>query len=133
MLLVNIVLLVNLVRLANLIPLDYLAPLANLLTTKISKIMKLTIKAINFDMADKLEAYIDKKTKRYGKLLSDNAEMEIRMSVVKPETNLNKEVKLRILNQGPELFASATCDSFEQALDQCLQAIDRPLEKLKEK
>ena len=95
--------------------------------------MKLTIKAINFEMAEKLERYIDKKTLRYGKILSEDAEMEIRMSVVKPETNLNKEVKLRVLNVGPELFASATCDTFEEAIDQTLQAIERPLEKQKDK
>ncbi len=95
--------------------------------------MKLTVKAVNFDMAEKLEKYIDKKTKRYGKMLYENAEMEIRLSVVKPETAMNKETKVRVLGMGPELFASGVYDTFEQGIDKCLEAINSQLEKVKEK
>ena len=39
--------------------------------------MKLTVKAINFEMAERLEKYIEKKTKRYEKILNNaGAEME---------------------------------------------------------
>ena len=52
--------------------------------------MKLKTQAVNFEIAERLEKYIEKKTRRYEKLLvSPSAEMEIRMLVVKPETNLN--------------------------------------------
>ncbi len=95
--------------------------------------MKLTVKAVNFDMAEKLEKYIDKKTKKYGKILYENAEMEIRMNVVKPETAMNKETKIRIMGMGAELFASGVYDTFEQGIDKCLDAINTQLEKVKEK
>ncbi len=95
--------------------------------------MKLTIKAVNFDMAEKLEKYIDKKTKRYEKLLGESGELEVRMDVIKRETALNKETKVRILGLGQDLFASEVCDTFEQGLDQSLDAISRQLERLKEK
>ena len=95
--------------------------------------MKLTIKAVNFEMAEKLEKYIDKKTKRYEKLLGEKGEMEVRMNVVKRETAMNKETKVRVLGVGQELFASEVCDTFEQGLDQSLDAINRQLERLKEK
>lgn len=95
--------------------------------------MKLTVKAVNFDMAEKLEKYIDKKTKKYGKILYENAEMEIRMSVVKPETAMNKETKIRIIGMGSELFASGIYDTFEQGIDKCLDAVNTQLEKVKEK
>ena len=95
--------------------------------------MKLTIKAVNFDMAEKLEKYIDKKTKRYDKLLGEDAEMEIRMTVVKRETALNKETKVRVMGLGTELFASDTRDTFEEGIDQVLDAINRQIEKQKEK
>lgn len=95
--------------------------------------MKLTVKAVNFDMAEKLENYIDKKTKKYSKLLHEDAEMEIRMSVVKPETVMNKETKIRIMGMGAELFASGVYDTFEQGLDKSLDAINTQLEKYKEK
>lgn len=95
--------------------------------------MKLNTQAVNFEIANRLEQHIAKKTKRYEKLLTPSAEMDIRMTVVKPETNLNKEVTIRITGIGVELFAQKTCDTFEQAIDECLEAIDRQLEKQKDK
>ena len=94
--------------------------------------MKLTVKADNFDMAEKLENYIDKKTAKYTKLLHEDAVMEVRMSVVKPETAMNKETKIRVIGMGAELFASGVYDTFEQGLDKSLDAINTQLEKLKE-
>ena len=94
--------------------------------------MKLTINSVNFEMAERLEKYINKKTTRYSKLLTNpGAEMEIRMTVVKPETNLNKQTQIRILGNGPEMFAEKTCDTFEQGIDLCLEALDKQIEKLK--
>ncbi len=96
--------------------------------------MKLQVNAINFDIAERLEKYIEKKTRKYEKVLNNPAsELEIRMTVVKPETNLNKETQVRILGNGPEIFVSKTCDTFEQGIDLCLEAVDRQIEKLKDK
>lgn len=95
--------------------------------------MTLNTQSINFDIADHLNLYIAKKTRRYEKLLPASAEMEIRMTVVKPETNLNKETRIRVIGFGAELFAQKTCDTFEQGIDECLEAIDRQLEKQKDK
>ena len=73
-------------------------------------------------MAERLEKYIEKKTKRYEKILNNaGAEMEIRMSVIKPETNLNKETKVRVMGNGPEMFAEKVCDTFEEGIDLCLE------------
>jgi len=96
--------------------------------------MKLTVNPVNFEIAERLEKYIEKKTKRYEKLLNnESAEMEIRMNVVKPETALNKHTQIRVLGNGPEMFAEKTCDSFEQGIDLALEAIDKQIEKLKER
>lgn len=96
--------------------------------------MKLTINPVNFDIAERLSKYIVKKTNRYNKILNNpGAEMEIRMTVVKPETNLNKEVTIRIIGNGAEMFAEKTCDTFEQAIDIALEAIDKQIEKMKDK
>ena len=93
--------------------------------------MKLTISPVNFEIAEKLENYIEKKTKHLEKQLAESAEVEIRMTVVKPETNLNKETKVRVLGNGPEIFAEKVCDTFEQGVDLCIEVVDRQLEKLK--
>ena len=85
--------------------------------------MKINIQAVNFTIADKLNAYIEKKTKHFDKKIGENAEMEIRLSVVKPETNHNKETHIRILGVGKELFAQK---SFEQ--DALLKQSEEKLE-----
>lgn len=95
--------------------------------------MKLNTLPVNFEIAERLEKYIEKKTRRYEKILTPNAEMEIRMTVVKPETNLNKQTTVRVLGTGTELFAEKTCDTFEEGIDLCLEALDRQIEKQKNK
>ena len=59
--------------------------------------------------------------------------MVIRMTVVKPETNLNKETHVRVVGVGGELFAQKVCDTFEQGVDDCLEAIEKQIEKQKDK
>ena len=95
--------------------------------------MKLNTKAVNFEIAERLEKHIAKKTKRYEKLLPESAEMEIQLTVVKPETNLNKETHVRVVGVGGELFAQKVCDTFEQGVDDCLEAIEKQIEKQKDK
>ncbi|MCQ2328548.1 MAG: ribosome-associated translation inhibitor RaiA [Paludibacteraceae bacterium] len=96
--------------------------------------MKLNINSVNFEIAERLEKYIEKKTHRYERLLpNEEVIMELRLTVIKPETNLNKQTQIRILGNGPELFAEKTCDTFEQGIDLCLEALDKQLEKLKQR
>ena len=89
--------------------------------------MNLTINAVNFEIAEQLEKFIDKKMSRFGRHLGDDDKVDIRMSVIKPQTNMNKEVKIRIAG----LFAEKTADSFEEAIDDCLSALDSQLERRK--
>ena len=96
-------------------------------TFKNNTIMTLTINAVNFEMAEKLEQFIDKKLNRFGRHLNADDKVEIRMSVIKPQTNLNKEVKIRIAG----LFAEKTADSFEEGIDACLDALEGQLERRK--
>ena len=95
--------------------------------------MKLNVQAVNFEIAERLEKHIEKKTKRYEKLLPESAEMVIRMTVVKPEANLNKETHVRVVGVGGELFAQKVCDTFEQGVDDCLEAVEKQIEKQKDK
>ena len=89
--------------------------------------MNLTINAVNFEMAEKLEQFIEKKLNRFERHLNADDKVEIRMSVIKPQTNANKEVKLRISG----LFAEKVADTFEEGIDACLAAIEGQLEKRK--
>ncbi|HLP04985.1 MAG TPA: ribosome-associated translation inhibitor RaiA [Paludibacter sp.] len=95
--------------------------------------MKLRIQSINFDATTSLEAYINKKSKKLEKFFDEIVNLEVFLKVVKPETATNKEAEIRVSIPNVEFFASKTCDSFEEAYDLTLEAIEKQIRKYKEK
>jgi len=93
--------------------------------------METKIKAIHFDINDKLVSFINKKLDKLARRYENINEVEVTLKVVKPETAMNKEAGVRMLGPGMEEFASKTADSFEEAIDLCLEALEKPLEKNK--
>lgn len=92
------------------------------------------INAVHFDISERLEGFIHKKIDRLYRRFDFISEAEVTLKVVKPETALNKEASLKLhVPSQPELYASKTCDTFEEAVDQCIEALERQLEKSKEK
>ena len=96
--------------------------------------METKINAIHFDISEKLTSFINKKidklTRRYPNVMS----AEVSLRVVKPETALNKEAIVRLMvPQEPDQVATKTADTFEEAIDLCMEALDRQLEKVKNK
>ena len=59
---------------------------------------------------------------------------EISLKVVKPETSLNKQAIVSLsAPQEANLVADKTADTFEEAIDLCMEALDKQLEKIKNK
>ena len=50
-----------------------------------------------------------------------------------PETAENKEAGVKVLVPNGELYANKVCDTFEEAVDLCLEALEKQLVKYKEK
>lgn len=96
--------------------------------------MEINIKAIHFDITEKLTAFIEKKVDRIVRRFPAVTGSEISLKVIKPETSLNKEAIVRlIVPQAEELVADKTADTFEEAIDLALDALEKQLEKLKNK
>ena len=96
--------------------------------------MEATIKAIHFDACEKLVAFINKKIDKLARRYESVSEADVTLKVVKPETAMNKEAQVKlIVPQNPDLFASKTADTFEEAVDLCLRALEPQLDKIKEK
>ena len=95
--------------------------------------MKLRIQSINFDATTTLESYINKKTLKLEKFFDEIISIEVYLKVVKPETSTNKEAEIKVSVPNVDFFASKTCDSFEEAVDLTLEAIDKQIRKYKEK
>ena len=95
--------------------------------------METTIKAIHFDITDKLTAFVEKKIDKLCRRFEAINSVEVNLRLVKPEAALNKEAGIQLQVTGNELFASKTADTFEEAVDLAIAALEKQLEKNKEK
>ena len=95
--------------------------------------MKLRIQSINFDATTTLESYINKKISKLDKFFDEIINIEVYLKVVKPETAKNKEAEIKISIPNVDFFASKTCDSFEEAIDLTVDALEKQIRKHKEK
>lgn len=96
--------------------------------------MDIRINAIHFDISDHLVEFINKKVERLGRHYVDVTEANVNLKVVKPETALNKEASVIVTIPGREEFvATKVADTFEEAVDMSLEALERQLEKVKGK
>ena len=96
--------------------------------------MDVKIQAIHFEIADRLVDFINKKADKLARRYPAMTNVDVNLKVVKPETAMNKEVVLKVtVPQLDELVATKTADSFEEALDLALEAVERQLEKTKQR
>jgi putative sigma-54 modulation protein len=95
--------------------------------------MEIRIKSIKFDATEKLEAFINKKVEKLQKTSEDILTAEVQLKVVKPATAQNKTTSLSVALPGTTLFVEKTCDTFEEGVDQCVDAMKVQLSKFKEK
>ncbi|MBR4532951.1 MAG: ribosome-associated translation inhibitor RaiA [Bacteroidaceae bacterium] len=94
--------------------------------------MEINIQAIRFEPTEKLQDFIYKKVGKLEKFSDEIRKVEVSLKVVKPETAMNKEAAIRVL-MGTELFAQKVCDTFEEAIDNCMDALLKQVQKTKEK
>ncbi len=96
--------------------------------------MTLRINAIHFDATEKLEAFVTKKAEKLEHRNPAIAAVTVNLKVVKPETALNKQATIEVtMPQQPVFVADKTADTFEEAVDLAIEAIERQLEKVKNK
>ena len=95
--------------------------------------MEVRIQAIHFDASEQLQAFIQKKAAKLEKFYDDIKKVEVSLKVVKPETAANKEASVKVLVKNDELFANKICDTFEESVDLCMDALSKQLVKYKEK
>ena len=92
--------------------------------------MEVKIKAIHFDATAKLEEFINKKAQKLARRNEEVTEINVTLEVVKPKTSMNKEAAIKLIIPNREdLFASKVADTFEEAIDLCIDALERQLEK----
>lgn len=95
--------------------------------------MEIRIQSIHFDAAEHLQSFIQKKVSKLEKVYDDINTVEVVLKVVRPETAENKEAGVRVGVPNHEFYANKICDSFEEAVDLCVEALGKQMVKHKEK
>ena len=95
--------------------------------------MEIRIQAIHFDASEQLEAFIQKKVSKLQKYYDDILLAEVTLKVVKPESAKNKQAGIRLNIKSGECFAEKINDTFEGSVDECVEALQKQLVKIKEK
>lgn len=95
--------------------------------------MEIRIQSIQFDATNQLRDFIQKKVSKLERFYEDIIKVEVTLKVVKPKTSTNKEASVKVTVKNEELYSDKTCDTFEQAVDECIDALGKQLVKYKEK
>lgn len=95
--------------------------------------MEIRIQSIHFDASEKLQMFIQKKVSKLEKYYDDIKIVEVSLKVVKPETAANKEVGIKVMVPNSEFYANKVKDTFEEGVDDVVEALEKQLIKYKEK
>ena len=95
--------------------------------------MEIRVQAIHFDASEQLHAFIQKKVSKLDQYFDGILKAEVTLKVVKPETANNKQAGVKLLVRNGECFAEKINDSFEGAIEECVEALEKQLVKFKEK
>ena len=94
--------------------------------------MKVNVHAVNFTVDKKLVDFIkdrmDKLEKHYDKVVT----ADVFLKVEKTSDKENKMVEVKINVPGDEFMVKKQCKTFEEAVDQTLESLERLLQKRKE-
>lgn len=94
--------------------------------------MEVQIQGIRFTMSDQLRAFVEKKIERLARRYDSINTFDVTMTLVRPETANNKEVRLHVGVAGGDLISTKTADTFEEAFDVAIEGVERQLERRKE-
>ena len=95
--------------------------------------MELRIQSVNFEASEQLKAFAQKKVNKLVKYTDDIIQSEMMMKVIKPDAPNNKKVSVKLSIKSGESFASKTAGSFEEAIDLCMEALEKQIIRTKEK
>lgn len=95
--------------------------------------MDLKVHSIHFDADSKLLDFIDQKVNKLLQFYEDIINGEVFLRLENVDDKENKIVEIRLEIAGAPVFAKKQCKSFEEATDQCVEALKKQLNKVKAK
>jgi len=95
--------------------------------------MKIQIQSLHFDASSNLAEFIQKKVSKLEKYSDDILEADVVLKVIKPEASNNKDASVKLNVKSGEFFANKVADTFEEAVDLSVEALEKQLIRFKEK
>lgn len=95
--------------------------------------MKTQIQSLGFDANRALLKLIDKKLEKVGQTSDRILESKVMLKIDKSDTRENKICEIRLVIPGNDLFAKKTAETFEQALDHVIHALEKQVHDWKTK
>lgn len=93
--------------------------------------MNIQIQSVRFDADKKLITFIEEKVSKLDRYAEDILSADVTLRLDKDSQHGNKVAVLKVDVAGDLLVAERQCKSFEEAVDQCIDAIRKQLEKHK--
>ena len=93
--------------------------------------MNTTINPVKFKTDEKLEKYINDKVSKLDRMIDNAMKCEVTLKLEKPETDNNKIVDMRLYVPGKDLFVTKQADTFEDAVNQCVDTLKVQIERYK--
>jgi putative sigma-54 modulation protein len=95
--------------------------------------MKVTVHAVNFAIDRKLVDCTEEKMGKLEKYFDKIIAADVFFKVEKTSEKENKIAEVKILVPGDEFLVKKQCKSFEEAVEECSESLERLLLKRKEK
>lgn len=91
------------------------------------------VHAVNFNVDAKLVAFIQERMDKLDKYYDKVVSADVFLKVEKTSEKENKIAELKILVPGDDFIVKKQCKTFEEAIEQCAESVERLLLKRKEK
>jgi putative sigma-54 modulation protein len=95
--------------------------------------MKIKIQSLHFDASSSLTEFIQKKVSKLEKYSDEIIDADVTLKVIKPEISNNKDASVKLNVKNGDFFANKIADSFEEAIDLSVEALEKQLVRFKEK
>ena len=95
--------------------------------------MNVRVIPVNFTVDQKLVDFIEQRLEKLAAIYDQIVGVEVYLRVENVSDRINKLVEMNLSVPGNNLVVKKQCKSFEEATDQCIDALRRQVVKKKEK
>jgi len=95
--------------------------------------MNIKIKILGFTAKQELTDFVNEKVEKFAHLYDKIINCEVYFSLDKSDTDENKVCDIRLVIAGNDLLASAQCKTFDEAVAQAVEVLERQIIKKKNK